>query len=130
MIRVAIVGALLLVGALAWAAIRLAVESRRRNTAPRREGSSLPSHITEGAERTWAVFTTPMCTTCDPVIELLRAAEPASRVVKIDATVERSLADSLGVRSAPTAVLAHCDGRVRMQLVGPAAVGDYLDGLL
>jgi thioredoxin-like negative regulator of GroEL len=76
------------------------------------------------------VFTTPWCATCDPVVDRLRAADPASRVVKLDATVERKLADALGVRSAPTTVLAGIDGVVRAQLVGPSAVGDYLDATI
>ena len=100
-------------------------DRRRANRAPRGAGV-VPGHIIDGAERTWLVFTTPWCTTCDPVVERLRVAEPASTVVKIDATVERALASSLHVRSAPTAVLADRDGVVRTQLVGVDAVTDYL----
>lgn len=124
--RLTIVIALVLVGALVQVLVRRALRRRRSNTAPRRPGATLPSHITDGAERTWAVFTTPMCTTCDPLVEQLRAAEPASRVVKVDATVERSLAASLGVRAAPTAFLALADGVVTLQLVGHDAVSDHL----
>lgn len=128
--RVWVVIGLLFLFALVRRVLKQAMDKRRANIAPRRAGAALPARITEGADRTWAVFTTPWCATCDPVVEQLRAAEPTSRVVKIDATVERSLAESLGVRSAPTAVLAHADGVVRAQLVGSDAVGDYLDGTI
>ena len=124
--RVVIVVGLLLALVLVRTVLKQALDRRRRNTAPRRPDATVPARFTEGADRTWVVFTTPMCTTCDPVVDLLRASQPASRVVKIDATVERSLADALGVRSAPTAVLARADGVIEAQLVGPEAVSDYL----
>jgi hypothetical protein len=124
--RVIVVIFLVFVYAFIRRVIRSAMDARRQNTAPRSVDASLPSRITEGADRTWAVFTTPWCATCDPVVEQLRAAEPGSRVIKIDSTVERSLAEALKVRAAPTAVLARADGTIEVQLVGPEAVDDYL----
>lgn len=124
--RIYLAIALLFAYAFVRRVLKQAMDKRRANVAPRRAGASMPSRITGGADRTWVVFTTPWCATCDPVVEQLRAAEPSSRVVKVDSTVERSLADALGVRAAPTAVLARADGRVEVQLVGPDAVADYL----
>lgn len=86
----------------------------------------LPGRIVDGADRTWVVFTTPYCATCGPVTEQLRANEPDSRVVTIDATVEQELADSLRIRSAPTVLLADADGQVQARLVGASAVSDYV----
>lgn len=123
--RVWVVIGMLFLFALLRRLLKQWMDRRRANRAPRGTGA-IPVRITDGAERTWVVFTTPWCTTCDPVVERLRAADPTSTVVKIDATVERALAYSLRVRSAPTAVLADRDGIVRTQLVGVDAVTDYL----
>lgn len=123
--RVWVVIGMLFLFALLRRLLKQWMDRRRANRAPRGTGA-IPVRITDGAERTWVVFTTPWCTTCDPVVEHLRAADPTSTVVKIDATVERALAYSLRVRSAPTAVLADRDGIVRTQLVGVDAVTDYL----
>jgi hypothetical protein len=124
--RIWVVLALLFLYALLRRIIKQKLDQRRRNRLPRGAGA-IPARLLDG-ERTWIVFTTPMCTTCEPVVEQLRAAEPRSRVLMIDATVERDLASSLRVRSAPTAVLADRDGVVHTQLVGVDAVSDYLDG--
>lgn len=123
--RVWVVIGMLFLFALLRRLLKQWMDRRRANRAPRGT-DAIPVRITDGAERTWVVFTTPWCTTCDPVVERLRAADPTSTVVKIDATVERALAYSLRVRSAPTAVLADRDGIVRTQLVGVDAVTDYL----
>jgi hypothetical protein len=125
--RIWVALALLFLYALLRRLIKQWLDRRRLKTAPR-TSAALPSRITGGAERTWVVFTTPMCTTCDPVVERLRAAEPSTNVIKIDATVERDLADTLRIRTAPTAVLADARGVVRTQLVGADAVVHYLDG--
>lgn len=128
--RVWVVLGLLFLIALVRRLLKQAMDRRTQNVGPRRAGAALPAHITAGADRTWVVFTTPWCATCDPVVDRLRAADPDGRVLKLDATVERSLAESLGIRSAPTTVLADVDGTVRAQLVGPAAVGDYLAAMI
>lgn len=128
--RVWVVLGLLFLIALVRRLLKQAMDRRTRNVSPRRADAALPARITAGADRTWVVFTTPWCATCDPVVDRLRAADPGGRVLKVDATVERSLAESLGIRSAPTTVLADGDGTVRAQLVGPAAVGDYLAAMI
>jgi hypothetical protein len=125
--RIWIALGLLFLYALLRRLIKQWLDTRRRTTAPR-STAAIPSRITNGADRTWVVFTTPMCTTCDPVVDRLRAAEPSSKVVKIDATIERDLADSFRIRTAPTAVLADARGVVHAQLVGVDAVTTYLDG--
>ena len=125
--RVWVVIGLLFLYALIRRLLKQWMDRRRARRAPRGAGA-IPARMLGDAERTWVVFTTPWCTTCDPVVAQLRAAEPDSAVVKIDATVERALADALRVRSAPTAVLADRHGIVSTQLVGVDAVTDYLEG--
>ncbi|HEX6595607.1 MAG TPA: thioredoxin family protein [Acidimicrobiales bacterium] len=90
------------------------------------DGASLPGHLLEGAHRTWVLFTTPWCATCGPVEERLRAHDPGARFVTVDATRDRDLAGALGVRSAPTVLLADGHGRVQTRLVGPEAVDRYV----
>lgn len=86
----------------------------------------VPAPLLDGADRTWVVFTTPYCATCGPVKEQLANEDPGARVVTVDATREPHLADTFGVRSAPTVLLADGAGAVRARLVGPQAVRDYL----
>jgi len=126
-VRAVVLPAMIVIIAVFQVAMTLVLRRRRENVAPRGKGT-IPSQLLDGAERTWIVFTTPWCATCEPVVERLRLAEPASNVRMVDATVERELADSLRVRSAPTAVLADEDGVVHAQLVGVDAVSSYLDG--
>jgi hypothetical protein len=87
---------------------------------------TVPAALTNGADRTWVVFTTPYCATCGPVKDQLAEADPGARVVTVDATREPHLADSFSVRSAPTVLLADAAGEVRARLVGADAVRDYL----
>ena len=86
----------------------------------------IPASLLAGATRTWVVFTSPYCATCGPVEQRLRAADPAARVVKVDATREPHLADAFSVRSAPTVLLADGQGNVTARLVGAEAVEDYV----
>ena len=86
----------------------------------------LPAELLEGSERTWVVFTTPYCATCEPVKTRLAGSDPDARMVTVDATREPVLAEAFRVRTAPTALLADRHGRVRARLVGAAAVADYL----
>ena len=118
-IVLAIVFALLL-------ATRLYRQWRRRLAADQRPVPRLPAALLDGAERTWVVFTTPMCASCGPVVERLRDAEPDARVVTVDATREMPLADAFRVRSAPTVLLADGTGQVQTRLVGAAAVDRYV----
>lgn len=85
----------------------------------------VPAQLTDGAERTWVLFTTPYCANCGPAEERLRQVDPSARVVRVDATVEPELAEAFSVRRAPTAVLAGGDGTVQARLVGADAVARW-----
>ncbi len=78
------------------------------------------------APRTWVVFTTPYCATCEPVVERLRRADVEARVLKVDATEDPHLASTFRIRAAPTTLLADARGAVIARLVGAEAVGEYL----
>ena len=86
----------------------------------------VPASLRGDAERTWLVFTTPTCASCGPVQESLRAAEPSSRVVAVDATRHPDLAGAFAVKRAPTVVLAGPEGEVEARLVGAEAVHRHL----
>jgi len=86
----------------------------------------VPLLIRAGAERTWVIFTTPFCATCGPIEARLRAREPGSNVVRIDATEQPHLSNAFKVRSAPTVLLADADGRVQARLVGAEAFENYV----
>ncbi|HEX7276138.1 MAG TPA: thioredoxin family protein, partial [Acidimicrobiales bacterium] len=62
----------------------------------------IPLSIRAGAERTWVIFTTPLCASCGPIEARLRASEPGANVVRIDATEQPQLSHAFKVRSAPT----------------------------
>ena len=117
---------LLVVALLVAAFAVVPVLYRRRDRRPVAADLSLPEHLVTGARRTWVLFTTPWCATCGPVEERLRRHDPEAHIVKVDATEERELAGSLGVRRAPTALLADHRGNVQTRLVGPEAVDRYL----
>lgn len=86
----------------------------------------VPSRVRPGAGRTWVVFTTPLCVSCEAVRRDLLDHEPASRVITVDATVRPDLSDRYGVQRAPTTVLADEQGRIVERLVGPEGVRAYL----
>lgn len=86
----------------------------------------VPAALREGASRTWVIFTTRYCVSCDRVEDRVRAAEPDVRVVRVEAEREPLLARSFRVRSAPTTVVADERGVVEARLVGAEAVDDYL----
>ena len=86
----------------------------------------VPAELLGGADRTWVVFTTPYCASCEPVKEQLAADDAGARIVTVDATREPHLADAFAVRSAPTVLLADGVGNVQARLVGAPAVRDYL----
>ena len=88
----------------------------------------LPSWLVEGSDRTWVVFTSPYCASCDPLTDRLRAYDPSARVVTVDATRHRALADDFSVRTSPTVVLSDSQGQLQLRLVGAAAVQEMLDG--
>jgi hypothetical protein len=86
----------------------------------------VPLSIRAGAERTWVIFTTPLCASCGPIEARLRATEPHANVVRIDATEQPRLTHAFKVRSAPTVLLADADGRVQARLVGADAFDRYV----
>jgi thiol-disulfide isomerase/thioredoxin len=87
----------------------------------------LPSSVlAAGAERSWVVFTTPYCATCEPVMRMLGAADPDTPVIKIDVTDRPDLASGFRIARAPTVLLADASGEVTERLVGPEAVTEYL----
>ncbi len=86
----------------------------------------IPLSIRAGAERTWVIFTTPLCATCGPIADRLRATEPDANVVTIDAIAQPRLSHAFQVRSAPTVLLADGDGRVQARLVGAEAFERYV----
>lgn len=86
----------------------------------------LPADLVGGAERTWVVFTTPYCATCEPVRDRLAAADPAATVLTVDATRRTDLAGAFRIRSAPTTLLADASGTIKARLVGAEAVAEYL----
>lgn len=86
----------------------------------------LPDVGQRTGERTWVVFTTPYCASCEPVARQLRAADPSGRVVKIDATERVDLAAGYAVKTAPTVVMAESGGSVGVRLVGGDAVRNFL----
>ena len=88
----------------------------------------LPAELVTGAERSWVVFTTPYCATCEPVKQRLAAYDPEARVVTVDATREPHLANAFHVRAAPTVLLADETGEVKHRLVGADAVLEYVAG--
>jgi len=86
----------------------------------------VPMSIRAGAERTWVIFTTPLCASCGPIEARLRAADPDANVVRIDAIEQPRLSHAFKVRSAPTVLLADGEGRVKARLVGAEAFENYV----
>jgi hypothetical protein len=128
-LRIAV--AIALVGAVALAAWRYrSSRARLTTTEPLVHGPTVPAALLDGAERTWVLFTTPYCAACGPVEEQLRAADPAARLVKVDATREVGLAGAFDVKAAPTVLLADGEGTVQARLVGAPAVGNYVAALV
>ncbi len=120
---------LLVVLVLAFAVLLVARLYRQWRHQVRTESPStplIPLSIRAGAERTWVIFTTPLCASCGPIEARLRAWEPGSNVVRIDATEQPQLSNAFKVRSAPTVLLADGDGRVQARLVGAEAFDRYV----
>ena len=120
-------GVIVLSLVIAFVVARLAYARWRRGLAAEpRSVPRVPRELLGGTDRTWVIFTTPYCATCEPVREQLEASDASARVVTVDATLEPSLAESFHVRAAPTVFLADADGTVRQRLVGADAVRDYV----
>lgn len=101
----AIVGVVAVIGALYR-------RSHARHAARPIAAPPFEAEITAGAERTWVVFTTKYCATCEPTIDRLRSDDPDARLVKLDVADRPDLARRYDVRSAPTVLLAAADGTV------------------
>lgn len=113
---VVVLVALMVLGRLAHARRRARLAADRDPLPP------LPAHLVGPGERTWVVFTSPLCALCGPVTERLRAADPAASVVTVDATQSPALARSFRVGAAPTVLLADRTGAVTGRWVGAAAL--------
>ncbi len=87
---------------------------------------TLPLKLLNGSDRTWVIFTTRFCAQCGPVERLIKANQPETRVVTVDAEREPHLAKSFRIASAPTALLADANGNVLQRLVGAAAVTSFV----
>ena len=105
---------------------RLYVQHTARLQVPATITRRVPPELLSGAERTWIVFTTPLCASCGPVKDQIELEDPSARIITVDATREPHLADAFEVRSAPTVVLADARGEVQARLVGAPAVRNYL----
>ena len=105
---------------------RMYVQWQARLQRPQESSPRVPNELLGDADRTWVVFTTPFCASCDPVKTQLADQDPAADIVTVDATKEPHLADAFAVRSAPTVLLADRGGHVQARLVGAPAVRDYL----
>ncbi len=120
---------LLVVVVLAFAVLLVARLFRQWRSSVRRDAPAtplVPLSIRAGAERTWVIFTTPLCASCGPIEARLRASDPDANVVRIDATQQPRLSNAFKVRSAPTVLLADVDGRVKARLVGAEAFDRYV----
>ncbi len=100
---------------------------RRRLASDRRLLPAVPASLLGNGERTWVVFTTPYCASCEPVTRRLEVTDPHADVVVVDAGVDPELADAFGVKTAPTVLLADRTGRVLHRLVGASAVEAHLE---
>lgn len=105
---------------------RLYRQWRARIENDHRPVPQLPGRLLGDGERTWVVFTTPMCASCGPVTDRLRQLDPLAEVVTVDATKQVALADDFRVKAAPTVLLADRDGNVQARLVGAGAVDQIL----
>jgi len=104
-------------------AVRVALDRRRRWSAEEAlPGARFPAWVTEGADRTWVVFTTPYCASCGPIVEHLAVADPRARVVAVDASHDPGLARDFGVRRAPTVFEADGRGNPLRRFSGADAV--------
>ena len=92
------------------------LEARRRHR-PRGD-QTIPAHLTQARPRTWVLFTTPYCTTCSKVEDQLRASDPRTPVMRVDASEQVALAERFAIRTAPTLILAGADGSVLGRYVG------------
>jgi hypothetical protein len=86
----------------------------------------VPAELLGPGDRTWVLFSTPTCATCGPAEQQLRDRDPDATVRRIDATERADLTQALGIRAAPTVLLAGPDGSILLRLAGPRAVMAHL----
>ncbi len=120
--RLVIVGALLVV-----LGVGMLINRRRlaTNTEVDAQGGTIPADL-RGSDRTWLVFSTPMCATCGPVETLLREHDTDATVTGIDATTRPDLVDLLEIRSAPTLIEADARGVILRRVSGPGPVTEFV----
>lgn len=114
---VRLVVVLAVVGLVMVARIALARRARWSASAPL-PGARFPRWVTEGAQRTWVVFTTPYSAACGPIVDQLHRDDPTARVVEVDATRHVDLARDFSVRAAPTVFEVDAAGAPRRRLAG------------
>lgn len=103
---------------------------RRQPTRSTLDGHTrLPDDLVGAGAVSWIVFSTPYCVSCDAVADMLRAEDPLAWVRVTDVSERPDLVRELGIRRAPTTVLADPDGRIRLKLVGLEAVREHLRSL-
>lgn len=104
-------------------AVRVALARRRRwSGAQPLPGARFPRWVTDGAARTWVVFTTPYCASCGPIVDHLERVDPDARVVEVDASHHTGLARDFAVRSAPTVYEAGPGGDPLRRYLGAAEI--------
>lgn len=105
-VRLVVVLAVMVVALAARVALQRRLRWSAEDTLP---GARFPGWVTNGATRTWVVFTTPYCASCGPIVEHLEGADPRARVITVDASRHLGLARDFSVRQAPT--VFESDGR-------------------
>jgi hypothetical protein len=107
---------------LASTVMALALRYRAGREADIRRGAvglpRLPEWLRAPSGRTWVVFTTPWCTSCEAVEADLQARFPDDTVVRVDAVEHPELTQRYDVRRAPTVLAAGPDGAVSTRAVG------------
>ena len=87
--------------------------ARARSAARPRPMPPLDRTLTADTPRTWVVFTTQYCATCEPTMERIKRSDPNAQVLKIDVADRPDLARRYDVRRAPTVLVADEDGTIR-----------------
>ncbi len=116
---------LLVVGVVVTAVVVLGwLRSRRLRSLSQHAPVGLPAlpESLAGPGRTWLVFATRYCATCDPAVERLRAAHPDDTVRKVLVEEHPELANRYDVRTAPTLLEIAADRTVARVVAGATAV--------
>ena len=115
---------LIVLALVAVVAVVAALRSRRLGSLQSDDGAGLPRVPAElvGPGRTWLVFATRYCATCEPAAEQLRLAHPDDTVAKVLVEEHAELAERFAIRTAPTLLEVGADGVVRRVVAGAEAV--------